>query len=172
MGIYKHLRELWKNPRKNLGQAYKDRLVQWRREPTTVRIERPTRLDRARSLGYKAKQGVILARQRVTRGGRQHETIKGGRRPKASSRAKNLDMSYQAVAEHRASEKFPNCEVMNSYFVAQDGLYAWYEVILVDRAHPAVKASRQLSQIAKQRGRTDRGRTMANRRSRQTLRKK
>ncbi|KKT75754.1 MAG: 50S ribosomal protein L15e, partial [Candidatus Peregrinibacteria bacterium GW2011_GWA2_44_7] len=40
-----------------------------RKEPVTLVLEHPTRLDRARSLGYKAKQGCIVARQRVGRGG-------------------------------------------------------------------------------------------------------
>ena len=36
------------------------RMAQWRREPVNCRIERPTRLDAARRMGYKAKQGVVL----------------------------------------------------------------------------------------------------------------
>ena len=35
------------------------------------------RIDRARSLGYKPKQGVIIVRQRVIRGGRMRPDIKG-----------------------------------------------------------------------------------------------
>ena len=34
----------------------------------TMRIEHPTRLDKARKLGYKAKQGFVVARTRVRRG--------------------------------------------------------------------------------------------------------
>ena len=57
-------------------------------------------------------------------------------------------------------------EVLNSYFLAKDGTYSWYEVILVDREHPAVKADKQLSGIAKQRGRVFRGLTSAGRKMR------
>jgi len=60
MGVYKHIRELWKQPKKNLGELWKQRLILWRRGEATVKIKHPTRLDRARSLGYKAKQGVFI----------------------------------------------------------------------------------------------------------------
>ncbi len=60
MGMYKYIRELWRKPKENLGELYKQRLMQWRHEPTTVRIARPTRIDRARVLGYKAKPGYIM----------------------------------------------------------------------------------------------------------------
>jgi large subunit ribosomal protein L15e len=42
------------------------------------------------------------------------------------------------VAERRASERYPNLKVLNSYFLYKDGRYAWYEVILVDPNHPVV----------------------------------
>ncbi len=166
MGIYKYIRDAWKHPQQNLGALYKERLMQWRREPVTVRIERPTRLDAARSLGYRAKQGIILVRQRVNRGGRQRPKITGGRRSKHFGRRKNLIISYQVVAEQRAGEKYTNCEVLNSYQVAKDGDYYWYEVILVDRTHPVVLADKQLSQAASRRGRAHRGLTSAAKKSR------
>ena len=71
MGMYQHIREAWKNPNDVLKKLQHERTIKWRTEPVTVRVERPTRLDRARSLGYKAKQGFIVVRQRVDRGGRQ-----------------------------------------------------------------------------------------------------
>ena len=33
---------------------------------------------------------------------------------------KNLDKNYQLIAEERTSKKYPNCEVLNSYYVAKD----------------------------------------------------
>ena len=166
MGIYKYIRDAWKNPKENISALYKERLMQWRKEPVTVRVERPTRLDAARSQGYKAKQGVFIVRQRVDRGGRQRPKITGGRRPKHFGRRKNLLISYQAVAEQRANEKYVNCEVLNSYEVGRDGEYYWYEVILVDRAHPAVLADKQLSQAASRQGRVYRGLTSSAKKSR------
>lgn len=165
MGIYKHISELWKRPHE-LGSLWRQRLIQWRKEPATLRIERPTRLDRARAVGYRAKQGIIVARQRVIAGGKMRPKPSGGRRPKTSRRRFVMGKNLQRVAEERANKAFPNCEVLNSYFVGADSKHYWYEVILVDRAHPAVLGDHRLKNVAKQRGRVFRGRTSAGRRSR------
>lgn len=173
MGLYKHIREAWKKPGKTMPEVMKTRLISWRRQPVTVRLKRPTRLDRARSLGYRAKQGIFVVRQRVLRGGRQRPDIKGGRRPKHNRQKKVLNMSYQTVAERRVDMKYPNCEVLNSYMVAEDGVYYWYEVIMVDRDHPAIKKDKQLSWIAghEQKGRAFRGLSSSGRKSRGLRRK-
>ncbi len=141
MGMYQKIRELWKRPKKNLGDLWKERLIEWRKGDATTRIRRPTRLDRARSLGYRAKQGFVLVRQRVIRGGHKRPAIKKGRRPRNFGNKMNLTMSYQLIAEQRAAKKFPNCEVLNSYWVGKDGRYVWYEVILVDTNHPSIQKS-------------------------------
>ncbi len=167
MGVYQHIRELWKKPRSNFIELMKQRFIEWRREPATVRIERPTRLDRARSLGYKAKPGIIIVRQRVLRGGRMRPKIRKGRRPKAMRRKKIVAKSYQWICEERAARKYPNYEVLNSYFVGKDGKYIWYEVILVETSHPAIKADKNLSWITsnKHKGRVFRGLTSAAKKS-------
>ena len=97
MGMYKYVRDLWKKPKKNLGEVQKNRLILWRKQPVTVRIKKPTRIDRARSLGYKAKQGFILIRQRVGRGGRMKPKTAGGRRPKRSSRPRRTKRSRRSA---------------------------------------------------------------------------
>ncbi len=148
MGLYKHLRELWKKPKENLGKRYQELLVQLRKEPATLRVERPTRLDRARSLGYKAKQGIFVVRQRVIRGGRMREQIRKGRRPRARRRVKIVNLSYQTVAEARVQRKYPNAEVLNSYLLAEDGRHAWYEIIMVDKSHPSILKDKDLKWIA------------------------
>ncbi len=171
MGVYARIRELWKNPKQNLGDLWKQRLIQWRKEPVTVRISRPTRLDRARSLGYKAKPGIIMVRQRVSRGKRQRPKFSGGRRSKHMRRKKVLSMNYQQIAEQRAAKKYLNLEVLNSYWVGQDGKHCWYEVILLDKEHPAIKSDKNLSWIAEKQhtGRAFRGLTAAGKRSREDL---
>ena len=148
MGMYQYVRELWKTPSESLGELWQKRLIEWRNEDASIRIERPTRLDKARALGYKAKQGYILIRQRVDRGGRQRELIRKGRKNRQFSRRKDLDKSYQSVAEQRAVKKYDNCEVLNSYYVGEDGLHYWYEVILVDKAHPSILADPRINWIA------------------------
>ena len=85
MGLYKHLKETWsENPR----ELVKSRLQEWRREPTVNRIERPTRLDRARSVGYKAKKGFLIVRVRLLRGGRRRPMLRSGRKSSTSRRLK------------------------------------------------------------------------------------
>lgn len=171
MGMYNYIREIWKSPKEGLGEIWQQRIIKWRQEPTTIRVESPTRIDKAHSLGYKAKQGFIVVRQRVNRGGRQRPQIRHPRRPKAMSRRKDLTMSYQVVAEQRAAKKYPNCEVLNSYYVGEDGLFYWYEVILVDRASPSILADSSINWIASHKGRVFRGLTSAGRRSRGLLNK-
>jgi len=166
--MYKYISELWKRPKEGLlGEIQWERMIQWRKGPAVVRIERPTRLDRARALGYKAKQGVIVVRSRVRRGGFNKPQIRAGRRPKRRGILKiTLRKSIQRIAEERAAKRYPNMEVLNSYYVGEDGLYKYYEVILVDRSHPAIVNDKDLSKIIHQRGRAFRGLTSAGKKGR------
>lgn len=171
MGYLKYVAKAWKDPHKGLGEAYRRKILQWRRDPVTLRLPHPTRPDRAHALGYKAKQGFLVVRQRVRRGGKQRPDIKGGRSTGKQSQRLTLRSSYQQVCEQRAVRAFPNCEVLNSYWVAKDGKHHWYEIILIDRAHPNIQADAQLRNIARQRGRAFRGLTSAGKKSRGLRRK-
>ncbi len=168
MSMYKYVRNLWKQPKKNMPELWRERLLKWRREPSTVRLKKPTRIDRARSLGYKAKQGYIIVRQRVVRGGHRRQYDTHGRNPKKSRKRLVLDKNYKQIAEERANKKYPNCEVLNSYWVAEDGRFYWYEVILVDKAAPEILADKNINWISRQqnKGRVYRGLTSTARRSR------
>ncbi|AAB98986.1 TPA: 50S ribosomal protein L15e [Methanocaldococcus jannaschii] len=170
MGIYKYIREAWKRPKESyVRQLLWERLQQWRREPAVVRIERPTRLDRARALGYKPKQGIIVVRVRVRRGGLRKPRPKNSKKPATLGVNKiTMGKSIQRIAEERAARKYPNMEVLNSYWVGEDGKHKWYEVILVDPYHPAIKADPQLNWLCtgKHRGRAFRGLTSAGKKGR------
>ena len=169
MSMYKYIRKSLDE-----GTNDKERLIQWRKEQSTVRIEYPTRLDRARSLGYKAKPGFLIIRQRVITGGRMRPDIVAGRKPKNNRQNKVLDMNYQHIAERRACEKYANnCEVLNSYYVGDDSKNAWYEVILIDKTHPVIQNDPQMSQFISKanRSRVFRGLTMSGRRSRGLMHK-
>jgi large subunit ribosomal protein L15e len=148
--MYRHLKEAWKIPKDSyIKEVMMQRAIVWRRQPSTVRIEKPTRLDRARGLGYKAKHGVIVVRTRVRRGGRKKLRPVLGRRQKRMGVKKYTPAkSKQLIAEERTARKYPNLEVLNSYWVWQDGRYKWYEVILVDPNHPAIKSDKDLGWIA------------------------
>ncbi len=168
--MYHYIAELWKRPYDGeMGELMKQRLIEWRKQPAIVRVEHPTRPDRARALGYKAKQGFIIVRVRVRKGGLRKQRPNKGRRPKRMgiygySPAKSLRL----IAEERAARKYPNMEVLNSYYVGEDGNYKWYEVILVDPHHPAIKSDPEINWITRpaNRGRVFRGLTSAGKKMR------
>lgn len=161
MAFYQKLQEIWNKPTPETKALWRERLIAWRKEPATLRIEKPTRLDRARALGYRAKQGIIVVRQRVDSGGHERPKRWGGRKSKQMRKRLILRKNYQLIAEERACKKYPNCEVINSYYVAEDGKHKWYEVILADRNHPAVVSDKRIAWIKEQRGRAERGLTSA-----------
>lgn len=168
MGLYKQIRNIWKKPKTNMPELWRERLIAWRKEPSTIRVLRPTRIDRARSLGYKAKQGYSVVRQRVLRGGHTRPMIKKGRRSKNYGTKLNLRKSYQVIAEERAAKKYTNLSVLNSYWVCEDGKYSWYEIIFVDPAHPVIKSDDNINWICKKKHltRVYKGKTSAGRKSR------
>ena len=146
---YKYIAEAWAKPEESyVDELMSQRLIQWRKQPTTIRIEKPTRIDRARKLGYKAKQGFVIARTKVRRGGLRKQRPKSGRRPKRMGVAKfKPGKSLRLMAEERTCKKFPNLEVLNSYWVGEDGRSKWFEVIMVDPNHPAIKTDKDVSWI-------------------------
>src|SRR5512137_1355817 len=146
---YKYIAEEWANPEKSfVEELMRQRLVQWRKQPTTLRIEHPTRLDRARKLGYKAKQGFVVARSRVRKGNLRKIRPKSGRRQKRMGVKKfKPAKSLRLIAEERTARKFPNLEVLNSYWVGEDGRSKWFEVILVDPKSPSIKSDKDIGWI-------------------------
>ena len=148
--MYRHLREAWKRPKDSyVGDVMRQRVIVWRRQPSTVRIDKPTRLDRARSVGYKAKKGFVVVRTRVRRGGRRKIRPVLGRRQKRMGVKKFTPAkSKRLIAEERTARKYPNLEVLNSYWVWQDGQYKWFEVVMVDPSHPAIKSDKDVGWVA------------------------
>jgi large subunit ribosomal protein L15e len=146
---YQYIAEAWAKPEKSyVDSLMRKRLVEWRRQLTIKRVDRPTRLDRARKLGYKAKQGFIIVRVRVRRGGMRKQRPRAGRRPKRMGVKKfKPGKNLRLIAEERAARKYPNLEVLNSYWVGEDGRSKWFEAILVDPHHPAIKSDAHISWI-------------------------
>jgi len=172
---YSYIRDAWKSPKNTeVKRLQWERLQKWRREPTVTRTERPTRLDRARQLGYKAKQGIIIARVKVRRGGsRKRRPVHGRRTVNMGVHRLTRSKSLQRIAEERCSRRYPNLEVLNSYWVGQDGRSKWFEVILLDPNHPVIKADPDLKWITEpgHKGRAFRGLTSAGRRGRGLMNK-
>ena len=131
--------QMWLALWKSNASAYRDRVIQWRKENAITRIERPSRIQKAHRLGYKAKQGIVVVRMRVGTGGMRRQRPKGGRRPKhlGVTRIK-ANVSMKQVAQRRVLERYPNLSLLGSYFVYKDGMYYWFEVILADPDHPSI----------------------------------
>lgn len=146
MGITQYLRQAWKKPD---AETLRARMIDWRAGEAIVKVEKPLRLDRARSLGYKAKKGVIVVRVRLMRGGHKRTRPYKGRRSKRLHPRKNLTMNYQEIAETRAARRFSNMEVLNSYNIGKDGQHYFFEVILVNRVAPEIKSDKQLSFVTR-----------------------
>jgi large subunit ribosomal protein L15e len=139
MTLYRQVSESWQKIFSEKAGDIRSRAVELRKQPAMLRIERPSRIDRARAIGYKAKEGVVVVRVRVSRGGMRKPRPTSGRRPKHMGVLKiKSAVSSQQVAERRASERFGNMKVLGSYLVWKDGIHAWYECVLVDPFHPSV----------------------------------
>jgi large subunit ribosomal protein L15e len=160
------MKKSFQNEYKERADVYKSKIIKWNTESSVVRVEGPTNIARARELGYKAKEGVIIARVKVSGGTRKRKHNAGGRKPKKSGRYFTQVKSLQAIAEERAARKFGNFTVLNSYFIGASGSRKFYEVILLDPSNNGIKADRQYENLLSQTGRVYRGLTSVGRRHR------
>lgn len=70
--ILQYLEELHKKKQSDvLRFLLRVRCWEYRQLPGLVRLNRPSRPDKARRMGFKAKQGYVVYRVRVRRGGRK-----------------------------------------------------------------------------------------------------
>ena len=167
-GMYQHMRKSWKK-HENLKVLLKERVIVWRKQHTVEKVEKPTRLDRARALGYKAKKGFVLARVRIKKGGRIRPAFHRGRKPSKSGHVHfSFGKDWLWIAEEKAQRRFPNLEVLNSYPVGEDGQYHFGEIILVDPNRPEIKNDPKINWICNpgNRRRVLRGLTSHGKRSR------
>ncbi len=179
MSFYKQLQQTFQKEyagEEGFARHFRERMQAFRKEKESiVRIERPTNLSTAKHLGYKAKQGIVLARVRIRKGSGAHTRPNRGRRPKRMGvRKLTRRMNIQSMAEQRVARKFINLEVLNSYWVGEDGKHKYYEVIMLDPSHPSILADSNLNWIAKSghKGRAFRGKTSAQRKGRGMVPKK
>lgn len=171
-GAYKYLEELWKKKQSDvLRFLLRIRVWEYRQLPAVHRASRPTRPDKARRLGYKAKQGYVIYRVRVRRGGRKRPNPKGIVYGKPANQGINklkFQRSLRSKAEERVGKRVSNLRVLNSYWVNQDATYKFYEVICVDPSHKVIRRDPRINWIARpvMKHRELRGLTAAGRASR------
>ena len=151
MGAYKYLQELWRKKQSDvLRFVLRVRCWEYRQLPVLHRASKPSRLDKARAVGYKAKQGYAIYRIRIRRGGRKRAVRKGivyGKPVNQGIRKLKKIRSHRSVAEEKVGRRCSNMRVLNSYWVGQDAVYKFYEVIVVDPAHTAIKKDPRINWI-------------------------
>ena len=130
MGMYKYMKEAFQKSYKEKDEALKVRIRAWRKDGAAVRIEKPTNLARARELGYKAKKEIIMARVKVLKGARRRKRPDLGRKPGRQHKLKNPGQTQEKIAMRKAQSRFPNCTMLNAYYVGHDGQYSYYEIIM------------------------------------------
>merc|ERR1712169_48349 len=115
MGALKYVEELHKKKQSDvLRFLLRVRCWELRQLNVIHRASRPSRPDKARRLGYKAKQGYVIYRVRVRRGGRKRPVPKGATYGKPTN---------------------------------QGSTYKYYEVILVDPQHKAIRIDPRINWI-------------------------
>jgi large subunit ribosomal protein L15e len=146
--LYSNIAQTWQKPSEAKEELDWHRKIEWRRSESFVRVERPLRLDRARALGYRAKPGYVVVRARVRRGSMRKRRWNHGRKPRSMGVNKiTMAKSIQRLSEERTAKRYPNCEVLASYWVGDDGRHYYYEVILVDTQHPAIQNDPKINWI-------------------------
>lgn len=167
-GFYHYIKQAWKKPNAARVKEIREKMIEWRAGNRIVKIEKPTRLDRARALGYKAKNGVLVFRVTIERGGRVRARPRVKRRSRRQTIRKILGMSYQWVAEQRLQHKYTNLEILNSYKLGKDGRFYFFEVIAIDPNVPEIKSDKQLNFMCRpeNRNRALRGLTSSAKKSR------
>merc|ERR1711976_593209 len=119
MGAYKYMQELYRKKQTDvLRFLFRVRCWQYRQLSAVHRAPRPSRPDKARRLGYRAKQGFVIYRVRVRRGGRKRPVPKGATYGKPTNQGVNalkFARSLQAVAEERDARMGKDRRVRNSY---------------------------------------------------------
>ncbi len=165
MGMYKYLKKVYKTEEHK--KLMKERIISWNKERVMVKLKKPTKIARARSLGYKAKKGFVIVRGRIRKGTQKRESTAGGRKPLKAGKTKHtVGMNLQHIMEMRVAKKHPNLEVLNSYYVGETGQHIWYEIIMIDPSEPAIKSDKQLKKVALQKRRVFRGLTSSGKASR------
>jgi len=75
--LLQYVEELWKKKQSDvLRFLQRVRCWEYRQLPSITRLTQPSRPDKARRMGYKAKQGYVVYRVRVRRGGRKKPVSK------------------------------------------------------------------------------------------------
>mmetsp|Transcript_27664 Transcript_27664/g.36747 ORF Transcript_27664/g.36747 Transcript_27664/m.36747 type:complete len:206 (-) Transcript_27664:453-1070(-) len=172
MGAYKYMEELWRHKQSDaIRFLLRVRAWEYRQTNKITRCNRPTRTEKAHRLGYKAKQGYVVVRCGVRRGGRKRQNHRGmvwGKPKHQGINHLKFERNLQSVAEEKVGRKYGNLRVLNSYWINQDATMKYYEIILVDPSHQKIRNDSRINWICNpvHKHRECRGLTSAGRKSR------
>lgn len=146
-------------------------LVEARQNDVVFRKERPSFIDRARKLGYKAKNGYSIWSVRVRKGDAIRNYNNGNTRGKCvNAGIHQIKPNYnkQAEAEQLVGRKLGSLRVLGSYKIGQDLRYHHFEVIMVDPMHNSIRNDHKINWICNpvHKHREMRGLTSAGKKSR------
>jgi large subunit ribosomal protein L15e len=125
-----------------VGTKIRSRAWEYRQRPNILTCHRPLRTEKAHRLGYKAKQGYVIVRAAVRRGGRKRQNHRGmvfGKPKHQGINQLKFERNLQSLAEEKVGRKYTNLRVLNSYWINQDAVAKYYEVICVDPDHAKVR---------------------------------
>eukprot|EP00178_Gracilaria_changii_P025647 TRINITY_DN78961_c0_g1_i1.p1 TRINITY_DN78961_c0_g1~~TRINITY_DN78961_c0_g1_i1.p1 ORF type:complete len:205 (-),score=34.78 TRINITY_DN78961_c0_g1_i1:44-658(-) len=151
MGAYKFMQSLGRKKQSDvLRFITRVRCWEARQRSAIVRLSGPSRIEKARSLGYRAKQGYVIYRIRVKRGGRRRKVSKGktfGKPRNQGVKEQKHAPSHRAIAEIRAGNHLKALRVLNSYWIFSDGSHKYFEVIMIDPSHPVIRNDAKINWI-------------------------
>ncbi len=110
--------------------SYKARLIKWHKGRPIVRVDGPTNIPRARTLGYKATKDIIVVRVRISKGKRVRRRADLGRKPGKNRKEVNpgAPLSYYAVV--KAANRFSNLSPLGVYLAGETGTDKYFEIIM------------------------------------------
>ena len=122
-GAFKYLQEIWRKKQSDTVRfLLRVRCWEYRQLPVIHRASKPSRPDKARNLGYKAKQGYVIYRVRVRRGSRKKQVSKGinfGKPRNCGINQHKWRRNLRSKAEERVGRACGGLRVLNSYWIAQ-----------------------------------------------------
>merc|ERR1711972_1301214 len=120
--------------------------------------------------------GYVIYRVRIKRGDRKVRVAKGivyGKPCNQGINKNKCKRNLRSIAEERAGRKLGSLRVLNSYWVAEDARHKWFEIVMVDPYHKAIRDDPRINWICKpvMKHRELRGLTAAGRKARGLLKK-
>lgn len=101
-----------------------------RSQTNYLKVATPARPFRARTLGYKNTNTMIVVQARVQRGGIAPSIPTRGRHPSNLGRVRSRSLPLSRILGQRVARRFLSHDILCYYPLAKDGQYWYYQYIL------------------------------------------